>query len=74
LHYGITISGDDKSFTETEVETFSYTKNTKLTDEKIGDGEYLYSFEFVTPNNESVNSQYINFTVEGDNITTSVVE
>ena len=74
LHYGVTISGDDSAFTEAEVDTFNFTKDSKIADEKIGDGEYLYCFEFVTPNNESATSQFINFTVEGDNITTSTLE
>lgn len=74
LHYGVTISGADSAFTEAEVDTFNVTKDTKLSDERIGDGEYLYCFEFVTPNNESASSQFINFTVEGNNITTAEIE
>ena len=74
LHYGLSISGEDTDFTEAEVDTFTISDNVKLSDEKIGDGDYLYCFEFVTPNNNSVTSQYINFTVEGENITTSQIE
>lgn len=74
LHYGVTISGADSAFTEAEVDTFTFTKDTKLSDERIGDGEYLYCFEFVTPNNESANSQFVNFTVSGDTITANEVE
>ncbi len=74
LHYGMTLSGGDTDFTEAEVDTFKIAENFKLADERIGDGEYLYCFEFVTPNNGSVTSQYINFTVDGGNITTNQLE
>ena len=74
LHYGMTISGEDSDFTEAEVDTFTISENVTLADERIGDGEYLYCFEFVAPNNESANSQFINFTVEGDTITTNEIE
>lgn len=74
LHYGLTISGDDSEFTEVEVETFTINENPKFEDELLGDGEYLYCFEFVTPNNESASSQFINFTVKDDSIYTSKID
>ena len=75
LHYGITLSGEDTDFTEAEVDTFTLKKNFNLADEKIGGGEYLYCFEFVTPNNESASSQFINFTVDNNGtITTNEIE
>lgn len=75
LHYGISIEGEDTDFTEAEVDTFTLKKNFNLADEKIGEGEYLYCFEFVTPNNESASSQFINFTVdENGTITTKELE
>ncbi len=74
LHYGMTISGADTDFTEVEVDTFTVSQNTNLADERLGDGEYLYCFEFVTPNNESATSQFINFTVAGNTITTNELE
>ena len=74
LHYGMTISGDDSDFTEAEVITFTFTKDSNLEDERIGNGEYLYCFEFVTPNNESASSQFINFSVDDSGITTNEIE
>ena len=75
LHYGMTLSGDDTDFTETEVDTFTISKNVNLADEVIGAGEYLYCFEFVTPDNNSATSQFINFTIDEDGtITTSQIE
>ena len=74
LHYGMTLSGDDSDFTEVEVDTLTFMENSKLADAKIGNGEYLYCFEFVMPNNESATSQFINFTVNNGTITTSEIE
>ena len=74
LHYGMTLSEDDTDFTEVEVDTFKITDKVKIEDEDIGDGEYLYCFEFVTPNNESATSEYINFTINNGEITTNQIE
>ena len=74
LHYGMTLSGEDTDFTEVEVDTFEISDKSTLADERIGDGEYLYCFEFVKPNNESETSQFVNFTVAGDTITTNQLE
>lgn len=75
LHYGMTISGTDSDFTEVEVDTFTLENdNPVFADEKIGNGEYLYCFEFVAPNNETATSEYVNFTINGDNITASKLE
>ena len=71
LHYGMSISGDDNDFTEVEVDNFTINDNPKFSEETIGDGEYLYCFEFVTPNNESATSEYINFTIKDNKIFTS---
>ena len=74
LHYGMTISGDDNELTEVEVDTFTIGDNPKFDDEELGDGEYLYCFEFVTPNNETATSEFINFTVKNSKIFTSQLE
>ncbi len=74
LHYGMSISGDDTDFTEVEVDTFTIGDNPKFASEKIADGEYLYCFEFVTPDNESATSEFINFTIRDGRIFTSRVE
>lgn len=74
LHYGISISGDDTDFTEVEVETFTIGDNPKFAVEKIADGEYLYGFEFITPDNESATSEFVNFTIKDGKIYTSRVE
>lgn len=75
LHYGMTISGDDNDFTEVEVDTFTLDENPPVfKDELIGDGEYLYCFEFVAPNNETATSEFVNFTIKDDTITTNQLE
>ena len=74
LHYGLSISGDDTEFTEVEVDTFTVGENPKFAVEKISDGEYLYCFEFVTPDNESATSEFINFTIKDGKIFTSRLE
>ena len=71
LHYGMTVSGDDEEYTEVEVDTFKINDNVKIADEDIGDGEYLYCFEFVTPNNESATSEFVNFTINNGTISTT---
>ena len=74
LHYGMTISGNDNNFTEVEVDTFTLDENlATLADERIGDGEYIYSFEFIAPNNETAMSEFINFTIQGDSIITNQI-
>ena len=75
LHYGMTISGDDTDFTEVEVDTFTLDENPPVfKEERIGDGEYLYCFEFVTPNNETATSEFVNFTIKGNDIFTNQLE
>ena len=74
LHYGMTIDGNDEEYTEVEVDTFTINDKVQIKDETIGDGEYLYCFEFVTPNNESATSQYINFSINKGKITTNKIE
>lgn len=74
LHYGLTISGDDSDFTEVEVDTFTIGDKPRFEAEDISDGEYLYCFEFITPDNESATSEFINFTIRNGRIYTSRVE
>ena len=74
LHYGMSISGDDKDFTEVAVETFRIGDGPRFEVEEIADGEYLYCFEFITPDNESASSEFINFTIKDGKIYTSRVE
>ena len=72
LHYGMTISGEDEDFTQVEVDTFTIGDNPQIKDEKLGDGNYAYSFEFMTPTEESALSNFILFTVANGEITTNV--
>ena len=75
LHYGMTISGNDNDFTEVEADTFTLDdKLASVKDERIGDGEYLYCFEFVAPNNEIADSQFVNFTITDNSIITNQIE
>ena len=72
LHYGMTISGDDEDFTQVEVDTFTIDDNPEIKDEPLGDGNYAYAFEFVTPTDDSAFSNFILFTVTNGEITTNV--
>lgn len=75
LHYGMTISGNDNDFTEVEVDTFTLDENPPVfKDELIGNGEYIYCFEFVTPNNETATSEFVNFTIKDNTIITNQLE
>ena len=72
IHYGMTISGDDEDFTQVEVDTFQIGDNPEIKDEPLGDGNYGYGFEFMTPTDDSAFSNFIMFTVSGGEITTNI--
>jgi hypothetical protein len=72
IHYGMTISGNDQDFTKVEVDTFTVTENTQIKDEPIGDGNYGYAFEFMSPTDDSALSNFILFTISNGKITTNV--
>lgn len=72
LHYGMTISGADEDFTQVEVDTFEIGENPEIKDESLGDGNYGYAFEFVTPTDDSALSNFILFTVTNGEIRTNV--
>ena len=73
LHYGMTISGEDSDFTQVEVDTFTIGENPEIKDESLGDGNYGYCFEFVSPTaEESALSNFILFTVANGEITTDI--
>lgn len=72
LHYAMTISGNDSDFTQVEVDTFTIGDEPQISDEDLGDGNYGYAFEFMTPNNDSALSNFILFTVANGQITTNV--
>ena len=73
LHYGMTISGDDEDFTQVEVDTFTIGDDPQIKDEALGDGNYGYAFEFMTPTaEESALSNFILFTIDDGQITTNV--
>ena len=73
LHYGMTISGDDEDFTQVEVDTFTIGENPQVKDEALGDGNYGYAFEFVSPTaDDSALSNFILFTIANGEITTDI--
>ena len=72
IHYGMTISGDDNDFTKVEVDTFTVTEDTQIKDEPLGDGNYGYCFEFMSPTDDSALSNFIMFTIRDGQITTNV--
>ena len=68
----MTISGDDQEFQSVEGETFTVNDNTTVTDSTLGDGNYAYRFEFISPDGNSTMSALVVFTVKDGKITTSV--
>ncbi|MBR4903657.1 MAG: clostripain [Selenomonadaceae bacterium] len=72
IHYGMTISGDDNDFTKVEVDTFDVTENTQIKDVPLGNGNYGYCFEFMSPTDDSALSNFILFTITDGQITTNV--
>ena len=68
------ISGENNDFTTYEIETFTVGNELTFEDQPLGDGEYGYFFEFVTPDNDSATSEIINFTVTNGEIVTSKVD
>lgn len=72
IHYAMTISGDDSNFTPVEVDTFTIGDTVKISDDELGDGNYGYAFEFVTPTDDSALSNFILFTIANGQITTNV--
>ena len=57
-----------------ELDTFVVDGELTFEDQPLGNGEYGYFFEFVTPNNEFAYSEVINFTVADGRIITSRFE
>ena len=74
IHYAMTISGDDKDFTQVEVDTFTIGDNPQVKDEKLGDGNFAYAFEFVSPTDDIVTSDFVMFTVQNGEIITNINE
>lgn len=72
IHYAMTISGNEEEFTAVEVETFTIGDAPVIRDEDVGDGEYGYFFEFVTPTDDSALSDMVQFTVNNGEIFTMV--
>lgn len=73
IHYGMTALGDDKEFTQVEVDTFTIGDNPQVKDEFLGDGNYGYFFEFISPTAEdSAFSDFAIFNISNGEITTSI--
>lgn len=71
IHYAATISGDD-DFEAFEVDTFTVTEDTAFYETDMGDGEFMMMFELVDARNETVLSEPVWFTVDGDDIHTTI--
>ena len=69
IHYGMTISGNDKTWSAVDVDTFTIGANPVFADEDVGDGLFGYFFEFVTPTDDSALSKMVSFTIEDGQIT-----
>ena len=73
IHYAATITGDD-DFEAFEVDTFTVTEDTAFYETDMGDGEFMMMFELVDARNETVWSEPVWFTVDGDDIYTTIYE
>ena len=74
IHYAMLISDKEQNISEVEVDTFTIGDNPKFEDEDVGDGEYGYLFEFVTPDNNNATSEVVNFTIKDGEIFTTKLE
>lgn len=74
LHYAMTISGDDQEFTQVEVDTFTINDNPQIKDDELGNGNYAYAFEFLSPTGDTATSDFVLFTVKDGQITTNINE
>jgi len=73
IHYAATISGDD-DFEAFEVDTLTVTEDTAFYETDMGDGEFMILFEMVDARNDTLWSEPAFFTVEGDEIWTTVYD
>ena len=65
---------EDSGFEAYESETLTVTADTAFYEQALPDGEYLMIFEMRDSQGNSAYSQGIGFTVDGEDITTSVYE
>ncbi|MBR2143502.1 MAG: clostripain, partial [Anaerovibrio sp.] len=72
IHYAMTMSGAEEEFSPVEVDNFQIGSQPVFADENMGDGEYGYCFEFVSPTVDSALSQMVQFTVKDNKIVTTV--
>ena len=72
IHFAMSIEGNDEEFTKVEVDTFTIGDNPKVSDGELGDGNYGYAFEFVSPKDDSALSNFILFTINKGEIITNV--
>ncbi len=68
IFYVMSISGDDEEPMQVPIDTFTYTKNTTLELEDMGDGEFMMMFELIDMHNNSLWSQPVWITVEDGDI------
>ena len=67
IHYAATISGED-DFTEIPMDTFEVTEDTSFDEVDMGDGTFLMMFELVDVKNNTMYSEPVEFSVNGDYI------
>jgi len=71
LHFAQALSDGDGEPQQVEVDTFRLKEGFGVKDEEVGDGTYMYFFEFVTPKGTSATSDMATFKIENGEITTS---
>ena len=73
LYYAASISGDD-AFECVEVETFTVTSETSFFEQKLGDGKFVMMFQLEDFTGNTINSQRVCFTIEGEDIYSEIID
>ena len=73
IHYASSLSGDD-DFVPVEVDTFTVTEDTAFAEMDMGNGTFLMMFELVDAKNNTVTSEVVQFTVDGEYTDVEILE
>ncbi|MDD3428702.1 MAG: clostripain-related cysteine peptidase [Oscillospiraceae bacterium] len=74
IYYYMTLSGDDEDVYQFEGDAFTFTADSSFYETELGDGVFSFMFEMVDMQNNSALSDMATFTVNGDEILTTVYE
>ena len=71
IHYVMQLEGGSDEPQQVDIDTFRLQEDFKVADEEVGDGTYMYCFEFVNPQNDYALSDIATYKIENGEITTS---